>query len=260
MGYYGAHLGGVQLPFNFQLLQSIWNARAIADVIARYEGALPFGAWPNWVLGNHDNPRIASRVGAPQARVAAVLLLTLRGTPTLYYGDELGMVNVAIPNYRVQDPLEKNVPGKDLGRDPCRTPMQWDGSLHAGFSAHDPWLPVSPDYATVNVKAEEKERSSLFMLYRQLLELRKSHPALTIGGYEPINATGDLLAYIRQSNDQRFLIALNLGAAPCALSFDSIAASGRALLSTHMDRTDDRCVGKVSLRANEGVIVALAGN
>jgi alpha-glucosidase len=260
MDYYGAHLGGVQLPFNFQLLQSVWNARAIAEVIARYEGALPFGAWPNWVLGNHDNPRIASRVGAPQARVAAMLLLTLRGTPTLYYGDELGMVNVAIPSDRVRDPLEKNVPGKGLGRDPCRTPMQWDGSQHAGFSSHDPWLPVSPDYATVNVKTEEKERPSLFMLYRQLLELRRSHPALAIGGYEPIVATGDLLAYIRRSNDQRFLIALNLGAAPCALAFGSIAASGRALLSTYMDRTDDLCVAKVVLRADEGVIVALAGN
>jgi alpha-glucosidase len=98
------------------------------------------------------------------------------------------------------------------------------------------------------------------MLYRQLLELRRSHPALAIGDYEPISATGDLLAYVRQSHDQRFLIALNFGAAPCALPFDSIAASGRALLSTHMDRADDLCVGRVSLRANEGVIVALAGN
>jgi alpha-glucosidase len=261
MGYYGAHLNGVQLPFNFQLLQSVWNARAIAEVITRYEGALPCGAWPNWVLGNHDNPRIASRVGAPQARVAAVLLLTLRGTPTLYYGDEVGMVNVAIPDNRVQDPLERNVPGKGLGRDPYRTPMQWDDSPHAGFSAHNSWLPVSPDYATVNVKTEEEERLSILMLYRQLLALRRSHPALAIGDYEPITAKGDLLAYVRHLHNQRFLIALNFGAAPCALSFDSIMASGRALLSTHMDRADDLCVGKVtSLRANEGVIVALAGN
>jgi alpha-glucosidase len=96
MAYYGANLDGVQLPFNFQLLQSAWEARAIAALIDRYEDALPQGGWPNWVLGNHDNPRIASRVGAPQARVAAMLLLTLRGTPTMYYGDELGMANVSI--------------------------------------------------------------------------------------------------------------------------------------------------------------------
>jgi alpha-glucosidase len=260
MGYYGADLDGVQLPFNFQLLQSSWNAREIAEVITRYEGALPRGAWPNWVLGNHDNPRIASRVGVPQARVAAVLLLTLRGTPTLYYGDELGMTNVAIPRNRVQDRLERNVPGKGLGRDPSRTPMQWDISPHAGFSIHTPWLPVSPDYATVNVKTEHEERSSHLMLYRQLLELRRSHPALAIGHYEPITAEGDLLAYIRHLHDQRFLIALNFGAAPCTLSFDSNMAGGRVLLSTHLDRAGDLCGGQVSLRANEGVIVALAGN
>jgi alpha-glucosidase len=170
------------------------------------------------------------------------------------------MVNVAIPGDRVQDPLERNLPGKGLGRDPCRTPMQWDGSAHAGFSAHDPWLPVSPDYATVNVKTQGEERSSLLMLYRQLLELRRSHPALAMGAYGPITATGDLLAYVRQSHDQRFLIALNFGAAHCALSFDWTAASGRVLLSTHMDRADDLYLGNISLRANEGVIVALAGN
>jgi alpha-glucosidase len=158
----------------------------------------------------------------------------------------------------VQDPLERNVPGKGLGRDPCRTPMQWDGSPHAGFSIHTPWLPVSPDYATVNVETERAERSSNLMLYRQLLELRRSHPALAVGDYEPITATGDLLAYVRHLHNQRFLIALNFGAAPCTLSFDSI--SGRVLLSTHMDRADDACVGSVSLRADEAVIVALAGN
>ena len=82
------------LPFNFALLSAPWNARAIAKIIADYEAALPPGAWPNWVLGNHDRPRVASRVGADQARVAAMLLLTLRGTPTLYYGDEIGMHQV----------------------------------------------------------------------------------------------------------------------------------------------------------------------
>ena len=98
------------------------------------------------------------------------------------------------------------------------------------------------------------------MLYRQLLELRRSHPALAIGDYEPITASGDLLAYVRHLGDQRFLIALNFGASPCALSLDTIMARGRVVLSTHMDRADDLCVGKVSLRANEGVIVALAEN
>jgi alpha-glucosidase len=114
VGYYGADLEGAHLPFNFHLLSAPWEARYLAHLIDEYEDLLPTGAWPNWVLGNHDKPRIASRVGPAQARVAAMLLLTLRGTPTLYYGDEIGMANVSIPPERVQDPLERNVPGLRL--------------------------------------------------------------------------------------------------------------------------------------------------
>ena len=94
--YYGRDLRGAHLPFNFALIDTAWNAPALAAAICEYEAALPAGAWPNWVLGNHDKPRIASRVGAAQARVAAMLLLTLRGTPTLYYGDEIGMADVIL--------------------------------------------------------------------------------------------------------------------------------------------------------------------
>src|SRR6202000_2702526 len=96
VAYYGAQLKGANLPFNFQLLEAKWNARGIATLIDEYEAALPRGGWPNWVLGNHDKPRIGSRVGVAQARVAAMLLLTLRGTPTMYYGDEIGMLDVEI--------------------------------------------------------------------------------------------------------------------------------------------------------------------
>ncbi len=113
--YYGAQGTGVHLPFNFQLIELAWHARALADAIDRYEAILPSYGWPNWVLGNHDNSRIASRIGSAQARVAAMLLLTLRGTPTLYYGDEIAMHNVPIPPDRVQDPFEKNVPGLGIG-------------------------------------------------------------------------------------------------------------------------------------------------
>src|SRR5204862_8151780 len=132
IAYYGRDLQGTHLPFNFSLLQAPWHARTIARLIDEYEAALPPGGWPNWVLGNHDRPRIAGRVGREQARVAAMLLLTLRGTPTIYYGDDIGMTQVAIPPDRVRDPFQKNVPGLPVGRDGCRTPMQWDDSGHAG--------------------------------------------------------------------------------------------------------------------------------
>ena len=259
VAYYGVKLDGVHLPFNFQLLQSAWNARGLDSLIHQYERVLPAGGWPNWVLGNHDNPRIASRVGLGQARTAAMLLLTLRGTPTLYYGDELGMLNMPIPADRIQDPYEKNVPGIGVGRDPCRTPMQWDGSPHAGFSAVEPWLPVSDDYQVVNVQAGDDDPCSMLSLYRQLLRLRRAHPALSVGSYEPIAASGDLLAYMRRMNRECFLVALNLGEEPYALSLKALGLSGRTVLSTYLDREEAEANEEpVSLRPNEGVIVELS--
>ena len=124
-------------------------------LIEEYEGRFPAGAWPNWVLGNHDQKRVATRVGKAQARIAAMLLLTLRGTPTLYYGDELGMMDVPIPPEAVQDPWEKNEPGLGLGRDPQRTPMQWNGRP-CRLYRRTPWLPVAADYPQPNVAVEKK--------------------------------------------------------------------------------------------------------
>jgi alpha-glucosidase len=151
VAYYGNDLTGAQMPFNFALLSTLWSARSIEKIIDDYEKALPVGAWPNWVLGNHDRPRVASRVGSEQARVAAMLLLTLRGTPTLYYGDEIGMRQIPIAPEQVRDPFEKNVPGIGVGRDGCRTPMQWDASTYAGFSTAKPWLPLAHDANHENV-------------------------------------------------------------------------------------------------------------
>jgi alpha-glucosidase len=257
MAYYGDQLGGVHLPFNFQLLQTPWDARSIADLIDRYERALPQGGWPNWVLGNHDSPRIASRVGMAQGRVAAMLLLTLRGTPTLYYGDEIGMSNVVIPAEMVQDPLEMNVPGKGLGRDPGRTPMQWDRSGYGGFSSSRPWLPLSDDYVVVNVDTEQHDHSSYLNLYQRLLTLRRSHAALSIGAYLPLSVKGELLAYIRSAGSERMLVALNLGHRPCSLTLEPLGLQGRALLSTHPDREGELISPALELRPDEGLIVAL---
>ena len=258
VAYYGTELDGVHLPFNFQLLQSTWNARGIAQLIDQYETALPAGGWPNWVLGNHDNPRIASRVGIEQARIAAMLLLTLRGTPTMYYGDELGMRDVRISSDRVQDPFEKNVPGIGVGRDPCRTPMQWDDSPNAGFSAAEPWLPVADTFSEVNVVSETADPNSMLSLYAKLLQLRRRYSAFSTGEYEPLAATGDLLAYIRKDDGERFLVALNLGAEPHSLSLASLGYAARTVLSTYLDREAEEPARELALRAHEGVIVSLS--
>jgi len=257
VAYYGADLKGAHLPFNFQLIETAWDARGIARMIDQYEAAVPARAWPNWVLGNHDKPRIATRVGVEQARVAAMLLLTLRGMPTMYYGDELGMHNVPIPPQLVQDRFEKRVPGLGLGRDPCRTPMQWDATPNAGFTRARPWLPVADDFPVVNVQAEREDPKSILSLYRALTKLRRAEPALSTGRYQPVVMTGDLVAYLRTQGEKRFLVALNLGAEPHAVAYSEAGPHAHVALSTHLDRSAERVTGTLNLRADEGVIVAL---
>jgi alpha-glucosidase len=154
--YYGLDGKGAHLPFNFQLLTLPWDAAQIAMAIDEYEGALPAHGWPNWVLGNHDKPRISSRIGRSQAKVAAMLLLTLRGTPTLYYGDEIGMRDVPIPMDEIVDPQGLNMPDLNVSRDPARTPMQWDEQINAGFSSHKPWLRLPYNSGRVNVEVQKK--------------------------------------------------------------------------------------------------------
>jgi alpha-glucosidase len=249
--YYGRDLKGAHLPFNFQLIQAAWNPHSIAAIIHQYEAALPPGAWPNWVLGNHDKARIASRIGEAQARVAAILLLTLRGTPTIYYGEEIGMKDVPIAPEQVQDPAEKNEPGLGLGRDPERTPMPWDGSLRAGFTAGAPWLPLGPDHASANVAVMSTSRDSMLNLYRRLIELRRRLPMLTHGVIEKISVNGNILSYERRRGNDRLAIALNLGHESTQVSLPA----GRVLLSTHLDRVGEDVDSGVSLRADEGIVV-----
>jgi alpha-glucosidase len=260
VAYYGNDLSGAQMPFNFALLSTLWSARAIETIIAEYEKALPAGAWPNWVLGNHDRPRVASRVGPAQARVAAMLLLTLRGTPTLYYGDEIGMHQVAIATEQVRDPFEKNVPGIGVGRDGCRTPMQWDATRYAGFSQAPPWLPLASDFTRENVVNLHADPRSILNLYKALIRLRKEQLPLVEGSYAPVAADGDLLLYRREHDGAAIVIALNLGATPVSIASDRIGLDGDILLSTHMDRRGESIHGTLDLRDNEGVIIGAAAS
>ena len=255
--YYGGSVEGVQLPFNFQLLLANWRAGDIARILTTYEAALPEHGWPNWVLGNHDRPRIASRVGPAQARLAAMLLLTLRGTPTLYYGDEIGMHDVEMPPAKIRDPFEKNVPGRGLGRDPERTPMQWSGSKNAGFTQGEPWLPIAEDYPRMNVEAERDDRASMLSLYKQLIDLRRHERAFEVGSFEPVAAEGDLLTYLRRYDASAFLVALNFSREPTTVDFSCKAAHAKIVLSTRQDRRRESARGTVELQGEEGVIVRL---
>jgi glycosidase len=256
--YYGAQLDELHLPFNFTMLGAKWQAQDIRKLVDDLEAALSFGAWPNYVLGNHDESRLASRLGEQQARLAALLLLTLRGTPTLYYGDEIGMTDVPIPPERKQDPWGKRVPG--LGRDPARTPMQWTDGPQAGFSpdgSAELWLPLAENYRQVNVAAQLADPTSILNLYRQILAYRKSSPALCWGDYRPLDPVpSSCYAYTRSlpGGGPSVLVALNFSSQEARLDLPNLEA-GRLVLSTALDRSGNLPGGEVLLRPNEGVLI-----
>lgn len=256
--YYGEQMSGAHLPFNFQLILAPWDARHIAQLIDDYEAAIPEGGWPNWVLGNHDQHRIASRVGPEQARIAAILLLTLRGTPTVYYGEEIGMHDVDIPQDRVQDPYEKNVPGRGLGRDPERTPMQWTAGPMAGFTtAYEAWLPIASDHEEVNVERQRDDPDSILALYHRLIELRRGSAALEVGSFVPVAAHGEVLAYIREKGDERYLVLLNLGDEPHQIDRGERAAEGRVAVATCRELEGETLGRHVELAPHDGLVVRL---
>ena len=251
MAYYGQNLEGVHLPFNFQLIDASWSAPELARIITDYEAALPPGGWPNWVLGNHDRPRVAAKIGEAQARVAAMLLLTLRGTPTVYYGDELGIGEVEIPANRVRDPREILDPGIGLGRDPVRTPMAWDDGANGGFSSGEPWLPLHADWRTRNIAAQQRDPRSMLSLTQALLQLRRAEPALSIGSIGGIEACEHVLAFRRQHGGSRLQVLLNLSGTERQIPEGT--ASCELLLST---LGSEPPAGR--LRPDEGIILRLA--
>ncbi|MDZ7703281.1 MAG: alpha-amylase family glycosyl hydrolase [Trueperaceae bacterium] len=235
---------GLELPLYFGLLFAEPIAPDLRDRVERYEAALPDGAWPNLFLANHDTERL-SRYGT-RTRIGALLLLTLRGTPFLYYGDEIGMPTVDVPRERQQDPHQ--------GRDGARTPMQWDNTPYAGFSDAEPWLPVSLDYRARNVARQRRDPTSLLSLYRRLLKLRKERPALHAGDYHTVSGDDHTWVYRRSHEDDiDVLVALNFSDAP-----QTVALPGgeyTVLLSACLDREDETVRGHVTLRAGEGVVL-----
>ena len=238
----------LHLPLNFGLLATPWTAAGLRAHVEAVEAALPDGAWPSYVLGSHDERRLASRVGPAGARLAAVLLLTLRGLPTLYAGDEIGTPDVDIPDDRVRDPAGVRVPG--TGRDGGRTPLAWDASPQAGFTtAADLWLPLHETWRSVNVDAQLADSGSLLALYRRLLALRRATPALHAGTFRTVPGVPEtVFGYERASGDSRALVLLNFGEADVPV--DLPAGPWRRAVSTH-----DGVHPAGRLRPNEGVVL-----
>ena len=240
--YYGQD-DELQLSFNFHFLAQPWRAERFRQVVERWEAMLPAASWPDYTLSNHDRSRAISRYGEARARVAAMMMLTLRGTPFLYYGEEIGMTDVAIPPDRVVDVD---------GRDPERTPMQWDATANSGFTTGTPWLPMG-DYARRSVAAQRDDPSSLLSLYRRLLRARRGSAALRRGSYRTLRSPRGVFAYARETPEEHVLVALNFTRAPKLLPL----ASGRGALVTSTDaaRDGERVdLARVELRAGEGIV------
>jgi alpha-glucosidase len=188
------------------------------------------------------------------ARVGAMLLLTLRGTPTLYYGDELGIGHIEVPQNLVRDPWAKREPGLGVGRDPARTPMQWNASAFAGFSTHEPWLPLTADHETRNVVAMSNDKMSILYLVRSLLHFRRQHASLSQGKWRLLSRESDVLAYERRNGEHRIIVVLNFAANPRAWSTPA-STKARVAISTHGDRHGEPVGSILSLRGNEGLLI-----
>jgi alpha-glucosidase len=257
LGVWASYYGDgdeLHLPFNFSLLHTPWDAGAVRRRVESLEAALPPGSWPNWVLGNHDEPRLATRIGEGAARAAAMLLLTLRGTPTLYYGDELGLPQLEVPPERRQDPFGRRVPGR--GRDGCRTPMPWNGGPNAGFCppGAEPWLPLGPAAGERSVEAQLADPRSLLSLYRALLALRRASASLRLGDYRTVEgAPAGCFAYRRSHpGSPAMMVALNFTGRPLEVASLS---PGRIALSTGLDRRGEVVTGGLRLGPTEGVVL-----
>ncbi|MCK1735650.1 DUF3459 domain-containing protein [Bradyrhizobium sp. 138] len=252
--FYGNDRPRLHLPLNFALLDSQWDALSLQATIDAYFNAIPEQAWPVWAIGGHDKQRIASKIGEAQMRVLAMLLMTLRGTPFFFMGDEIGRKRVPIPSDRVRDPFEKLVPGFGLCRDPERAPMRWDDSAAGGFTDGDPWLPLESS-GTPNVAEQQRSERSVLALFRALIRLRREHACLRQAGYEPLRSRDDVLAYGRTDGGAEILVALNIAAEPRKWHW---LGRGRLLMSTHLDRPSETLPeASILLRGNEGVIIEL---
>jgi alpha-glucosidase len=259
--FYGANNDGLHMPFNFTIQHRPWDVHVMAEAITAYYAALPAWATPNFVLGSHDVPRLATRLGYANHRSAAMLLLTLRGVPTLYYGDEIGMQNVDIPRELWQDSWALNEPDANIGRDGERTPMQWDDSPNAGFCppAVTPWLPLAEDYPEVNVAAQEQEPESTLTFYRRLLALRRELPALHAGDIAFVNDLSEgLLAYTRRAGTSRVLVVINFTDALRVVDVPVRGMASELLLSTHFTEAKALDLGALVLRANESMLIRLS--
>jgi alpha-glucosidase len=239
--YYG-HSDELHLAFNFPPLHAPWRAEAWRVQIEQAESAFtPVGAWPTWVLSNHDTPRHRTRYGSERrARAAAVLLLSLRGTPFLYAGEELGLEDAVVEGPAIRDPG---------GRDGCRAPVPWTADADHGWGAAQPWLPFPPQSDSLNASSERAETGSMANLYRRLLDLRHRRECLRRGDIGLLATPPEVVGYIRRAGDDSLTVLVNFSDARQEIS----GFGGTVLLSTA--RSGDSEDWRGTLGPDEAVII-----
>lgn len=241
-------------PLNLQFSELKWNINTVQHFINEYLSNLSEANWPNFALGNHDLPRVGTRAGVKSTRIAALLTLTLRGIPIVYYGDEIGMTDVKIPRDRIRDPVSLRDPNKG-GRDPQRTPMQWDSTKNSGFTKADPWLPIPKSFKKVNATRQLQDPTSLISLYKRLIKIRSSSEALSVGSYLPHESSNkNIMSYWRKVDDEKLLVAINFSGKTQTLDLGS--KKFEMIFSTTMKDSNEQVSKKIKLPAYSGVILS----
>ncbi|TGM37415.1 alpha-glucosidase [Leptospira biflexa] len=255
----------LHLAFNFMFLFSPWKAERFFQIVKDFESALGDDNWPNYTLSNHDFPRHITRYEKGEhtldrARLAACMMLTLRGTPFLYYGEEIGMKRQKVPFNKIQDPVGKRYWPFHPGRDPERIPMPWDGSETTGFTTGKPWLPLYTEANTINVDAQKQNPDSLFFTYKKLLQIRKDRKSLRKGKLKILlSADKQALYYRRRDGKEETYIFLNFSSKPVSVSYPRKWSLNEILFSSknrdasfELDKELD--TGDLVLLPNEAVI------
>jgi alpha-glucosidase len=262
--YYGDHNDEIQLPMDFMFCTV--NKLSANDFRAQIANAESTGGWPVYVISNHDMPRSYDRYGDGKhndqiAKLMAGMYLTLRGTPVMYYGEELGMENNdPVRKEDVKDPIGIAGWPEEKGRDGERTPMQWNDSPNAGFSAAKPWLPVPSSYHTHNVAGELQQPESVLQFYKHLLALRHQDAALLNGDYVALNQNNsNVLSYLRRYKNEAVLVVLNMSAIPQTISFNlSGEGFSQAKVATLLTTSTSQPIGSLEHVALDPFAVYIA--
>ena len=258
--YLGKGDDGLHIAFDFSLIFSKWNARKYYKAIKQWYKHIPHNGWPCHVLSNHDLHRSFNRYGilrdkADKAKLAAVLLLTLKGTPFLYYGEEIGMENIKLKRRDINDPVGKKYWPIYSGRDQARTPMQWNEEENAGFTSGLPWLKVNPGYKDKNVALQSKDPDSIFNTYKNLIHLRQKFPALQSGKWKPVNkGYSGILSYYRTYGDQMVFVVLNFTSSTKKIDLPH-GRTWKNLYSTKSLKKEKLLIGRYKLEPYEAMVL-----